>query len=99
MTKKLTSISSPKYGKFVKVAGQYLSRREDRNRIEVGCRFNYQSLKNEMVMRVSKIAKEGQTTQTFLAEINKKDLRKLVKLLKFAIKYNTRFLEEEDNLE
>lgn len=98
MTKKSENTSPGRLGKFTKVIGKFLSLDEDRTYVVIGYRYDYAKKKRRREIKINKINADGTITHDTTILTSKKDIKSLIYMLKFAVKYEKIF-EEEDGIE
>lgn len=98
MTKKSENTSPGHLGKFTKVIGKFVSLDDDKTYITIGYRHDYKNKKRRREIKINKINDDGTLRHDTTVLVSKKDIKNLIYILKFALKFEKIF-EEEDGIE
>jgi hypothetical protein len=94
--KKSNNTSSPNLGSFTKIVGQYLHVDDERTRLTIGARYDYDRKKSRIIIRLEKLNELGENIQSLSFNVKKKDIKKLVSCLEFVLKHGIEFIDSLD---
>lgn len=94
--KKSKNTSPQKLGNFIKIVGQYINADDERTRITIGTRWDYDKQKSRLIIRVEKLDEEGKCLLAVPFTVKKKDITKIISCLKFVETHGVDFIDSLD---
>lgn len=96
VTKKSENTSPGHLGKFTKIVGKFVSLDDDKTYVVIGYRYDYKNKKRRREIKISKINPDGTLCHDTTILVSKKDVKNLIYVLKFALKFEKVFEEEDE---
>lgn len=95
--KKSNNISKGDWGNFSKIASQHTHKNGSFGVITTGIRYSYKEKEPILHLKIEQLSDEMKVMQTISLQVRKKDLKRLISLFEYTIKFDENNIEEEIN--